>query len=52
MKPVLENVRLRAMESILAFHYDNKDFDAPWHFHPQHELTYIEESRGTKFIGD
>jgi len=29
-----------------------KDFETPWHFHPQHELTYIEQSVGTKFIGD
>ncbi len=52
MKPILEQIDLRDSKSILAFHYANKDFDAPWHFHPQHELTYIDESSGTKFIGD
>lgn len=52
MKPVLENVQLEEKQSILAFAYANKDFDAPWHFHPHHELTFIEESVGTKFIGD
>ncbi len=52
MKPVLEHIRLKETESIFAFHFEAANFDAPWHFHPQHELTYIEESRGTKFIGD
>lgn len=27
-------------------------FDAPWHFHPELELTYIAESRGRRFVGD
>lgn len=52
MKPILEQVDLGGRRSILAFRFNKKDFDAPWHFHPQHELTYIEESVGTKFIGD
>ncbi len=27
-------------------------FDAPWHFHPELELTWIVESRGRRFVGD
>lgn len=27
-------------------------FDAPWHFHPEVELTYILSSRGRRFVGD
>jgi AraC-like DNA-binding protein len=27
-------------------------FDAPWHFHPEIELTCILESRGRRFVGD
>jgi AraC-like DNA-binding protein len=27
-------------------------FDAPWHFHPEIELTHIVESRGRRFVGD
>lgn len=27
-------------------------FDAPWHFHPEIELTGILESRGRRFVGD
>ncbi len=52
MKPVFEQVDLGKNKSILAFNYAQEHFDAPWHFHPQYELTYIWESVGTKFIGD
>ncbi|MEL7159874.1 MAG: AraC family transcriptional regulator [Bacteroidota bacterium] len=52
MKPVLERLPLGPQQSILAFHYDEPHFATPWHFHPQHELTYIRESSGTKLIGD
>ncbi|TXG37243.1 AraC family transcriptional regulator [Seonamhaeicola maritimus] len=52
MKPVLEKIKLGEKKSILAYKYTGEDFDAPWHFHPQHELTYITKSTGTKFIGD
>lgn len=52
MKPKFEKVPLGNSNSIVAFRYSNDHFDAPWHFHPQHELTFIEESKGTKFIGD
>lgn len=52
MKPILEQIRLGSQQSILAFEYAKKNFETPWHCHPQHELTYIEASIGTKFIGD
>ena len=52
MKPILEEINLSGNESILAFEYANENFETPWHFHPQHELTYISGSTGTKFIGD
>ncbi|TYA73905.1 AraC family transcriptional regulator [Seonamhaeicola marinus] len=52
MKPVLEQIKLGEKRSILAYRYEGEDFDAPWHFHPQHELTFIRKSKGTKFIGD
>lgn len=52
MKPFLEHVALADQQSVLAFRHDQVNFETPWHFHPQHELTYIEESIGTKFVGD
>lgn len=52
MNPELEYVNLSPQRNVLAFTYCKPDFDTPWHFHPQHELTYIWESQGNKFIGD
>ena len=52
MKPILEPIPLGEQQTIKGFHHVKKDFETPWHFHPQHELTYIEASVGTKFIGD
>lgn len=52
MKPVLEPIHLGEQRTIVSFYHDKENFETPWHFHPQHELTYIEESTGTKFIGD
>ena len=52
MKAILEKLHLGQAQTISAFCYSKENFERPWHFHPQHELTYIEESLGTKFIGD
>lgn len=52
MKPVLEPILLGQKKTIQGFRYAADDFETPWHFHPQHELTYIEESVGTKLVGD
>ena len=52
MKPKFQQIDLGGEESILAFKYRKPSFEAPWHFHPEHELNYVEESSGTKFIGD
>jgi AraC-like DNA-binding protein len=52
MKPVLESIPLGNLKSIQSFCFAKPSFETPWHFHPQHELTYIEQSVGTKFIGD
>lgn len=52
MKPILESIQLGQKKTILGFRYEAPNFETPWHFHPQHELTYIEESVGTKLVGD
>jgi len=52
MKPILEPILLGDKKTILGFRYEAPNFETPWHFHPQHELTYIEKSVGTKLVGD
>ncbi len=52
MKPILEPIHVTRQRTISGFTYAETNFETPWHFHPQHELTYIEKSVGTKFIGD
>lgn len=52
MKAILEPIPLGQKKTILSFRFDAPNFETPWHFHPQYELTYIEESVGTKLVGD
>mgnify|MGYP002777278510 CR=1 FL=1 len=52
MKPLKEQI---FENSLLPFNYKIftlQKFDAPWHFHPEYELTYIIESKGTRYVGD
>ena len=52
MKPQFQHIDVGEQQSILAYTYSKKTFEAPWHFHPEHELIYILDSVGTKFVGD
>lgn len=52
MKAVLEPVSITDQQSIRAFCYSHSYFEAPWHFHPECELTYIEKSSGIRYIGN
>lgn len=36
----------------MAFIYENENFDAPWHFHPEYELTYIVKGEGIRYVGN
>lgn len=31
---------------------NSKEFDYPWHFHPEYELTYISSSKGIRYVGN
>lgn len=52
MKAVLEKVDLKEDESIHAFIFSKMEFDAPWHFHPEYELTFILKSTGIRYVGN
>ncbi len=52
MQAVLETVRLGEFQSLAVRAYTQPAFDAPWHFHPELELTLIREGVGERFVGD
>ncbi|RYG01566.1 MAG: AraC family transcriptional regulator [Chitinophagaceae bacterium] len=52
MKPQLHKLPLISDNSFVYQKLSCNYFPKPWHFHEEYELVLIEESRGTKFIGD
>lgn len=38
--------------SFRIFGYEVAEFDAPWHYHPEYELTVILDSRGIRYVGN
>jgi len=35
-----------------AYTYEKAEFDSPWHYHPEFELTYILSSQGVRYAGN
>lgn len=52
MRPSYEKITPDPDRSFHVASQALKRFDAPWHFHPEIELTWIMESRGRRFVGD
>lgn len=52
MKAQLEKITGSTQNSFKLFRYSKPQFDAPWHFHPEYELTYIAKSNGIRYVGD
>lgn len=52
MQAVLRKVNISADYSFVARKDELPVLYDKWHFHPELELTYIIESKGTRFVGD
>lgn len=52
MKAQYEAITPLSSNSFNAFIQEKKAFDAPWHYHPEYELTFILSSRGLRYVGN
>ncbi|WP_128545658.1 AraC family transcriptional regulator [Larkinella soli] len=52
MKALFEKIELGEYNSLRVIYLSQPYFDAPWHYHPEYELTYVIRSRGKRFVGD
>ncbi len=52
MKAVYEKIRTKDESALTAFVYEGDRFDAPWHYHPEYELTLIIEGIGMRYVGN
>lgn len=51
MKAVFEKISPESKQSIVYRKISLPNFDAPYHFHPEYELTYIVKGEGLRYIG-
>ncbi|MBX2924136.1 MAG: AraC family transcriptional regulator [Chitinophagaceae bacterium] len=52
LKPTLESLRTAASNSFLVRRFNEKAFSAPYHFHPELELTLILKGEGKRYVGN
>ena len=52
MKATYRNVMNSNEHSLRVSFFQDNEFPASWHFHPQYELTYIVSSSGMRYVGD
>ncbi|NBQ64309.1 MAG: hypothetical protein EBT95_01920, partial [Verrucomicrobia bacterium] len=46
MKPVFENVRSKDGGSFACLQFRGPEFECPYHYHPEFEITWILSSEG------
>lgn len=51
MKAIFEQITSGAENSFLLLALDQPSFDAPYHYHPELELTMIQHSHGKRYVG-
>lgn len=51
MKPAFETISAFGNNSFLVRKFDEKVFKAPYHFHPEYELTFIINGTGKRYVG-
>jgi AraC-like DNA-binding protein len=51
MKPAFEAVRTSVSHSFVVRKFTEKYFSAPYHYHPEHELTLIVKGTGKRYVG-
>lgn len=52
MKPFLERVETDSANSIRVQRYEQTMIEVPLHFHPEHELVYVQKGHGRLLLGD
>lgn len=52
MRAQFEKILPPEQGSFNAFSYEIDEFDSPWHYHPEYELTYIVASHGVRYTGN
>lgn len=51
MKPIFEAIKLSNHSSFVIRKFSEKRFSAPYHYHPEYELTLIVQGTGKRYVG-